>query len=61
MFAEIVTALCLLYLDNASAVPSSLRSTRLTIETNLPVVFDLTCILDKSSLFLLSDKNRRCF
>ena len=56
MSAEIVTALCLLYLDKTSAVPFSSKSTKLTIETNFPVLSERTNIFDKSSLFLLSDK-----
>jgi hypothetical protein len=51
-----VTALCLLYLDNSFAVPSSSKLTRLVSDINFPVVSDLTKILDIPSLFLLSDK-----
>ena len=50
IFAEIVTALCLLYLDSSTAEPSSLKSTRLTSEINFPVVSDLTKIFDNPSL-----------
>ena len=49
-----VTAGCLLYLDNSFAAPTSLKSTRLTREINLPVVSDLTKIFDIPSLFLRS-------
>ena len=51
-----VTAGCLLYLDNSFAAPTSLKSTRLTREINLPVVSDLTKIFDIPSLFLRSAK-----
>ena len=54
MFAEIVTALCLLYLDNLFADPSSFRSTKFARDTRPPVVFDLTNILLKLSLSRLS-------
>ena len=40
-----VTAGCLLYLDNSFAAPTSLKSTKLTSEINLPVVSDLTKFL----------------
>ena len=54
MFADIVTALCLLYLDNLFAEPSSLKSTIFAKEINLPVFSDLTKILLRPSLSFLS-------
>ena len=54
--ADIVTARCLLYLGNDSAVPFSSNSTKLATDTNFPVVSDLTKIFDKPSLSLLSAK-----
>jgi hypothetical protein len=54
--ADIVTALCLLYLANSLADPSSLNSTKLASEISLPVVSDLTKIFEIPSLFRLSDK-----
>ena len=56
MFADIVTALCLLYLDNLLAVPFSLNSTKFESETKFPVFSDLTNILLKLSLSFLSSK-----
>ena len=56
MLADIVTARCLLYLDNLLAVPFSLNSTRLESETKFPVFSDRTNILLKLSLFFLSSK-----
>ena len=46
MFADIVTALCLLYLDNFFADPISVNSIKFAKETNLPVLSDLTNILE---------------
>ena len=51
-----MTALCLLYLANFFADPSSLNSTKFANEISLPVVFDLTKIFVKPSLLLLSTK-----
>ena len=51
-----MTALCLLYLANFLAEPSSLNSTKFAKEINLPVVLDLTKIFVNPSLFLLSTK-----
>ena len=42
IFAEIVTAFCLLYLDKNGAVPSSSIVTKLDNEISLSVFFDLT-------------------
>ena len=53
--AEIVTALCLLYLASVFAEPSSLNSTRFAKETSLPEVSDLTKIFEIPFLFLLSE------
>ena len=49
-------ALCLLYLANFFADPSSLNSTKFANEISLPVVFDLTKIFVKPSWLLLSTK-----
>ena len=51
-----VTALCLLYLANSFAVPSSSKLTRLISDISFPVVSDLTKIFDIPSLSLLSDR-----
>ena len=56
MFAEIVTAFCLLYLERTFADPSSLKSTKFAKEINFELFSDLTKILAKLSLFLLSSR-----
>ena len=49
-----VTALCLLYLDNLLAEPSSLYSTKFAREISSPEFSDLTKILLKPCRFFLS-------
>ena len=56
IFAEIVTALCLLYLESSLAEPSSLKLTKLESDINFLFVSERTKIFDIPSLFLLSDK-----
>mgnify|MGYP003352173162 CR=1 FL=1 len=60
MLADIVTALCLLYLASSLADPSSLNSTKLARDISLPDVSDLTKIFDMPSLFkLLRCENKK--
>jgi hypothetical protein len=51
-----VTALCLSYLANTFAEPSSLRSTKFDNEINSPVMLDLTKSLLRLSLSFLSKR-----
>ena len=54
--ADIVTALCLLYLESILADPSSLKSTKFANDISFELFSDLTKIFAKLSLLLLSDK-----
>ena len=56
IFADIVTARCLLYRASCFAEPSSLKLTRFDKEISFPFVSERTKILETPSLFLLSDK-----